>query len=213
MIYDPAEHPFSDTHKLMIGSIVPRPIALVSTTSINGINNLAPFSYFNGVCSKPPTIMFAPARRGWDGEEKDTLINIRETKEFTVNIVSEKIGEQMVKCSTDFKEDIDEFIASGLSPSSSKKIKPPLVAETKISFECKLNQIIEIGDGNAGSAGSAGNAGSGGSGGSGGAGGSGNPGSSGSSGTDSDFLKEQNDYTITVGNTGGGTITVSWPPQ
>jgi len=151
MIYDPAEHPFSDTHKLMIGSIVPRPIALVSTTSINGINNLAPFSYFNGVCSKPPTIMFAPARRGWDGEEKDTLINIRETKEFTVNIVSEKIGEQMVKCSTDFKEDIDEFIASGLSPSSSKKIKPPLVAESKISFECKLNQIIEIGDGNAGS--------------------------------------------------------------
>ena len=151
MIYDPAEHPFSDTHKLMIGSIVPRPIALVSTTSINGINNLAPFSYFNGVCSKPPTIMFAPARRGWDGEEKDTLINIRETKEFTVNIVSEKIGEQMVKCSTDFKENIDEFIASGLSPSSSKKIKPPLVAETKISFECKLNQIIEIGDGNAGS--------------------------------------------------------------
>ena len=151
MIYDPAEHPFSDTHKLMIGSIVPRPIALVSTTSINGINNLAPFSYFNGVCSKPPTIMFAPARRGWDGEEKDTLINIRETKEFTVNIVSEKIGEQMVKCSTDFKEDIDEFIASGLSPLSSKKIKPPLVAESKISFECKLNQIIEIGDGNAGS--------------------------------------------------------------
>ncbi len=151
MIYDPAEHPFSDTHKLMIGSIVPRPIALVSTTSIKGINNLAPFSYFNGVCSKPPTIMFAPARRGWDGEEKDTLINIRETKEFTVNIVSEKIGEQMVKCSTDFKEDIDEFIASGLSPSSSKKIKPPLVAESKISFECKLNQIIEIGDGNAGS--------------------------------------------------------------
>ena len=151
MIYDPAEHPFSDTHKLMIGSIVPRPIALVSTTSINGINNLAPFSYFNGVCSKPPTIMFAPARRGWDGEEKDTLINIRETKEFTVNIVSEKIGEQMVKCSTDFKEDIDEFISSGLSPSSSKKIKPPLVAESKISFECKLNQIIEIGDGNAGS--------------------------------------------------------------
>ena len=76
MIYDPAEHPFSETHKLMIGSIVPRPIALVSTTSNNGINNLAPFSYFNGVCSKPPTIMFAPARRGWDGKEKDTLKNI-----------------------------------------------------------------------------------------------------------------------------------------
>jgi len=135
----------------MIGSIVPRPIALVSTTSIDGINNLAPFSYFNGVCSKPPTIMFAPARRGWDGEEKDTLINIRETKEFSINIVSEDIGEQMVQCSTDFKQDIDEFSVSDLSPSPSKRIKPPLVAESKISFECRLNQIVEIGDGNAGS--------------------------------------------------------------
>ena len=151
MIYDPADHPFTDTHKLMIGSIVPRPIALVSTTSIDGINNLAPFSYFNGVCSKPPTIMFAPARRGWDGEEKDTLINIRETKEFSINIVSEDIGEQMVQCSTDFKQDIDEFSVSDLSPSPSKRIKPPLVAESKISFECRLNQIVEIGDGNAGS--------------------------------------------------------------
>ena len=151
MIYDPTDHPFADTHKLMIGSIVPRPIALVSTTSIDGINNLAPFSYFNGVCSKPPTIMFAPARRGWDGEEKDTLINIRETKEFSINIVSEDIGEQMVQCSTDFKQDIDEFSVSDLSPSPSKRIKPPLVAESKISFECRLNQIVEIGDGNAGS--------------------------------------------------------------
>lgn len=151
MIYDPTDHPFIDTHKLMIGSIVPRPIALVSTTSIDGTNNLAPFSYFNGVCSKPPTIMFAPARRGWDGEEKDTLINIRETKEFSINIVSEDIGEQMVQCSTDFNQDIDEFSLSGLSPSPSKRIKPPLVAESKISFECRLNQIVEIGDGNAGS--------------------------------------------------------------
>ena len=151
MIYDPTDHPFIDTHKLMIGSIVPRPIALVSTKSNDGINNLAPFSYFNGVCSKPPTIMFAPARRGWDGEEKDTLINIRETKEFSINIVSEDIGEKMVQCSTDFKQDIDEFSVSGLSPSPSKRIKPPLVAESKISFECRLNQIVEIGDGNAGS--------------------------------------------------------------
>ena len=80
----------------MIGSIVPRPIAFVSTISKNKKNNIAPFSYFNGVCSNPPTIMFAPARRGWDGSEKDTLINIRDTKEFVVNIVSESITEQMV---------------------------------------------------------------------------------------------------------------------
>ena len=151
MIYDPAEHPFSETHKLMIGSIVPRPIALVSTTSNNGINNLAPFSYFNGVCSKPPTIMFAPARRGWDGKEKDTLINIRNTKEFSINIVSEDIGEKMVKCSTDYEKEVDEYSTSGLSPLSSKKIKPPIVSESKISLECILNQIVQIGEEDAGS--------------------------------------------------------------
>ena len=151
MIYDPAEHPFSETHKLMIGSIVPRPIALVSTISNDGINNLAPFSYFNGVCSKPPTIMFAPARRGWDGKEKDTLINIRNTKEFSINIVSEDIGEKMVKCSTDYEEEVDEYSTSGLSPLSSKKIKPPIVSESKISLECILNQIVQIGKEDAGS--------------------------------------------------------------
>ena len=151
MIYDPAEHPFSETHKLMIGSIVPRPIALVSTISKNGINNLAPFSYFNGVCSKPPTIMFAPARRGWDGKEKDTLINIRNTKEFSINIVSEDIGERMVKCSTDYKKEVDEYSKSGLSPIPSKKIKPPIVSESKISLECILNQIVQIGKNDAGS--------------------------------------------------------------
>ena len=151
MIYDPAEHPFSETHKLMIGSIVPRPIALVSTTSNNGINNLAPFSYFNGICSKPPTIMFAPARRGWDGQEKDTLINIRNTKEFSINIVSEDIGEKMVKCSTDYEKEVDEYSKSGLSPLSSKKIKPPIVSESKISLECILNQIVQIGKEDAGS--------------------------------------------------------------
>ena len=151
MIYDPAEHPFSETHKLMIGSIVPRPIALVSTTSNNGINNLAPFSYFNGVCSKPPTIMFAPARRGWDGKEKDTLMNIRDTKEFSINIVSEDIGEKMVKCSTDYEKEVDEYSKSGLSPLSSKKIKPPIVSESKISLECTLNQIVQIGEEDAGS--------------------------------------------------------------
>jgi flavin reductase (DIM6/NTAB) family NADH-FMN oxidoreductase RutF len=151
MIFDPNEIPFQETHKLMIGSIVPRPIAFVSTQSKNGKNNVAPFSYFNGVCSKPPTIMFAPARRGWDGEEKDTLINIRDTEEFVVNIVSESFAEKMVMCATDFDSGVDEFEISGLNTADSQKIKPPRVEEAKISFECKLNQIIEIGDGSAGS--------------------------------------------------------------
>ena len=151
MIYDPKKLTFQQTHKLMIGSIIPRPIAFVATTNNEKINNIAPFSYFNGVCSNPPTIMFAPARRGWDGKEKDTLVNIRQTKEFTINIVSESFAQQMVECSTDFDSKVDEFDVSGLNIAKSKKILPPRLKEAKISFECKLNQIVEIGDGKAGS--------------------------------------------------------------
>ncbi len=134
----------------MIGSILPRPIALVSTISKNGIKNLAPFSYFNGVCSKPPTVMFAPARRGWDGKEKDTLKNIRQIKEFSINLVSESFVEKMVVCGTDYKPEIDEFKMASLTPISSKKIKPPILKESKIKFECILNQIVQIGNNEAG---------------------------------------------------------------
>ena len=109
MIIDPAEQSFKDNHKIMIGSIVPRPIAFVSTVSSEGMPNLAPFSYFNGVCSNPPTVMFAPGRRGYDGKTKDTLNNIRATKEFVINIVSESFVEKMVKCSTDFDPHVNEF--------------------------------------------------------------------------------------------------------
>ena len=151
MIIDPNDLPFQEVHKLMIGSIVPRPIALVSTISKDNSFNLAPFSYFNGVCSKPPTIVFCPARRGWDGAEKDTLINIRESEEFVINIVSESFVEKMVACSTDFDPEVDEFEIAGLTKKISNKIKPPRVKEAKISFECTLNQIIEIGEGKAGS--------------------------------------------------------------
>lgn len=151
MKFDPSEISFTEVHKLMIGSIVPRPIAFVSTLSKNGKNNIAPFSYFNGVCSRPPTIMFAPARRGWDGKEKDTLINIRDNNQFVINIVSESFAEQMVMCSTDFDSDVDEFEISGLNPVPSNKISPPRLLESKISYECELNQIVEIGEGDAGS--------------------------------------------------------------
>jgi len=146
MIYDPTEHPLLETHKLMIGSIVPRPIAFVSTLSKDGLENLAPFSYFNGICSNPPSIMFCPARRGYDGKTKDTLNNIRDTEEFAVNIVSEDFAEQMVSTSTDFEPEVNEFEVSGLTPEPCQKIAPPKVAEAKISFECKLNQIVPVGN-------------------------------------------------------------------
>ncbi len=135
----------------MIGSILPRPIAFVSTLSKDEVPNLAPFSYFNGVCSNPPTIVFAPSRRGYDGKSKDTLNNIRHTEEFVVNIVSEKFARQMVMCATDFDADVNEFEISGLTPVPSMKVTPPRVGESPINFECKLNQIVEVGDGSPGS--------------------------------------------------------------
>jgi len=95
--------------------------------------------------------MFAPGRRGYDGKTKDTLNNIRDTKEFVINIVSESFVEEMVKCSTDFEPDVNEFEISGLNPAPSAKVKPQIVLESKVSFECVLNQIVEIGDGTAGS--------------------------------------------------------------
>jgi len=145
MIIDPTKQSFKDNHKLMIGSIVPRPIAFVSTKSDDGILNLAPFSYFNGVCSNPPTIMFAPARRGYDGLTKDTLNNIQDTNEFVVNIVSEDFVKPMVACATDYEKDVNEFEVSNLTPVDSLKVAPPLVKESKVSFECQLNTIVEIG--------------------------------------------------------------------
>ena len=146
MIIDPDKSSFQDNHKIMIGSILPRPIALVSTISLDGNNNLAPFSYFNGVCSNPPSIMFAPARRGYDGKIKDTLNNIESTKEFVINIVSEDFASQMVSCSTAYEPEIDEFNISELTPIKSTKIKSSRVQEARISYECILQQIIPVGN-------------------------------------------------------------------
>ena len=146
MKFDPNKQSFKDNHRLMIGSIVPRPIAFVSTKSKDGILNLAPFSYFNGVCSNPPTIMFAPARKGYDGLTKDTLNNISDTEEFVVNIVSEEIVEPMVACATDFEKEVNEFEISGLTPVDSVKVAPPCVKESKVSFECRLQTIVPVGE-------------------------------------------------------------------
>jgi len=151
MIIDPKQQSFKDNYKLMIGSIVPRPIAFVSTQSKDGIDNLAPFSFFNGVCSNPPTISFCPVRRGTDGNIKDTLKNIQDTGVFALNIVSESFAAEMVKTAIEFPPDVSEFAPSGLTPIPCEKIQSMRVGESKITFECELNQIIEIGDGSPGS--------------------------------------------------------------
>jgi flavin reductase (DIM6/NTAB) family NADH-FMN oxidoreductase RutF len=138
---DPSAQPALATYKLMTGSIVPRPIALVSTISAEGITNLAPFSFFNAICAEPPTISFACGNRA---PAKDTIANIRATGEFVVNIVNEAIAEQMNLCSGDYPSAVSEFTISGLTPHASEIVRPPCVRESPMNMECKLVQIVEV---------------------------------------------------------------------
>lgn len=148
---DPQTQAWTDNYKLLVGAIVPRPIAFVSTLSAAGARNLAAFSFFNGVCPKPFIVSFAPMRRG-DGRKKDTLVNIEETGEFVINIVSEEIAKQMNATSPtpDFDSDIDEWVVSGLTPVQSVKVTPSRVLESSIQLECRLVQVLEFGEAQAG---------------------------------------------------------------
>jgi flavin reductase (DIM6/NTAB) family NADH-FMN oxidoreductase RutF len=141
LVVDPASENPQNCYKLLIGSVVPRPIAFVSTISSEGIYNLAPFSFFNVVCANPPVITFASGVRN---PPKDTLANVRASGEFVVNIVSEPIAEQMNLCSGDYPHGVDEFAVSGLTPVASDLVRPPCVAESKVNMECKLLQIIDV---------------------------------------------------------------------
>ena len=141
MIIDPKAVPANVSYRLLVGSVVPRPIAFVSTRSTAGVNNLAPFSFFNAVCGDPPVVLFCPV---WRDPMKDTLVNVRDTHEFVVNIVSEGIVDQMNLCSAEFPASVDEFAMSGLTPVPSDIVRAPRVAESPVSMECKLLQIVEI---------------------------------------------------------------------
>ncbi|HEY6192469.1 MAG TPA: flavin reductase family protein [Bacteroidota bacterium] len=144
MIINPAEQDFRDVYKLLIGTIVPRPIAFVSSIDPAGVRNLAPFSFFTAVSANPPVVCFAPMVRSADGTQKDTLRNIEATKEFVVNVVSESIAERMNICSTDFPPGVDEFKESGLTPVASDLVKPARVGESPVSMECALLQIVSV---------------------------------------------------------------------
>ena len=144
MTVNPALARPADLYKLMIGSIVPRPIAFVSTLSATGILNLAPFSFFTAISANPPVICFAPMVRTGENARKDTLRNIEETGEFVVNVVSEDFAAQMNVCSTEFPPEVDEFAASGLTPLPSAIVKPPRVAESRVQMECRLFRIVEV---------------------------------------------------------------------
>ena len=137
-------------YQLLISGISPRPIALVGSLDKDGRSNLAPFSFFNAFGANPPIIGFSPALSGRTGLPKDTLLNIKETKEFTVSIVNSSIVEQISLSSCEFEKNIDEFIKTGLTKYKSKNIGAYGVQESNFIMECKLYNIIDLG-GNPGS--------------------------------------------------------------
>ena len=141
LVVDPAATPAALIYKLLIGSIVPRPIAFVSTVSAEGVPNLAPFSFFNAVCAEPPVITFA---NGYRVPSKDTLANVRATGEFVVNIVTEEIAEAMNQCAGDYPAGVSEFAMSGLTPVASDLVAAPRVRESPINMECRVLQILDL---------------------------------------------------------------------
>ena len=143
MVIDPKTTDPHNIYKLLIGSILPRPIAFVSTMGADGIYNLAPFSFFTAVSANPPAIAFAPLL-SVAGKRKDTLINAERLGEFVVNVVSEDIVRPMNETSADFPPEIDEFEVSGLTPVPSDVVAVPRVKESHIAMECKLRQIVEM---------------------------------------------------------------------
>lgn len=151
MIIDCREANPRELYHILIGSVLPRPIAWVSTQSQAGLNNLAPFSFFNLFSVAPPILGFAPGlKRTAAGvrQPKDTLRNVLETGEFVVNIVSRSLADKMNQTSGDYSEDVSEFEAAKLTPLQSLMVKPPRVGECLVSLECKLFQRIQLGEGN-----------------------------------------------------------------
>jgi flavin reductase (DIM6/NTAB) family NADH-FMN oxidoreductase RutF len=134
--------------KLVKGSVVPRPIAWISSVGKSGIPNLAPYSYFNVISHNPVMFIISigqGVKVGKDGD-KDTLANIKETGDFVINLVSARLADQMHKSSHIFPKDVSEFEKTGLTPVESNLVTAPRVEEAAISMECKLDRVMELGD-------------------------------------------------------------------
>lgn len=131
----------ADPYKLATGLIVPRPIGWIGTISLDGVPNLAPYSFFNCVSGAPPMFVFAPGRGG----RKDTLANVHDVGEFTINIVTAEVAEAMNATAASHPAEVDEFEAAGLTAEPSLSIRPPMVGECRANIECVVTQIIDIG--------------------------------------------------------------------
>ncbi len=140
----PGEVPKREMHQILLSGVAPRPIALVSTISTDGILNLAPYSFFNAYASNPPIVAIGPAISAATGKIKDTYTNIIETGECTINAVTYDMAEQISLASCEFPPDINEFEKSGLHPIESHKVKAPRVMESPFQMECKLIETIAL---------------------------------------------------------------------
>ncbi len=144
MFFDAASLSSRNAYRLMIGSVLPRPIAWVSTVAAAGQGNLAPFSFFTAITSAPPTLCFSASHRG--GGPKDTVRNVRETGEFVVNVVDEAVADAMNASSEEAPPEIDELLAAELTPAPSRLVRPHGVAEAPIRMECRLDRFVEVGE-------------------------------------------------------------------
>lgn len=142
---NPKDIPIVKLHGYLLSAVAPRPIALASTIDESGKPNLSPFSFFNVFSANPPILIFSPARRVRGNTTKHTLKNAKATKEVVINVVNYDIVQQMSLSSTEYPEGVNEFEKAGFTMLPSEKIKPFRVAESPIQFECKINNIIELG--------------------------------------------------------------------
>ena len=143
---DPKEVPTVQLQAYLQGAVAPRPIAFASTLSASGKPNLSPFSFFNLFSANPPILVFSPSRRVRDNTTKHTLENVLETREVVINVVNYNIVQQASLSSTEYAEGVDEFVKSGLTKLPSLKVKPYRVAESPVQFECKVNDVIALGE-------------------------------------------------------------------
>ncbi len=144
MIIDPAQMRPYDAYQLLISSVVPRPVAWVSTVAADGTFNLAPFSFFTAVTNDPPTLLIVNNRRRGN-QKKDTVSNIEATGEFVINLATEENSERMNATSGEYGPEVDEFVQAGLTPTPAQLVKAPLVLESPVNIECRLNQIVRLG--------------------------------------------------------------------
>ena len=140
--FDKTTH--ENIYKLLVSTVVPRPIAWVTTQDIDGSVNAAPFSFFNAVSGNPPVVAIGIGGRG-PGDVKDTGGNIRRTGEFVVNLVSNALAEKMNITAIDFDKQVNELAEAGLHTAPSSRVKPPRIAESPVSFECERLVIVEVG--------------------------------------------------------------------